>query len=118
MAYSPLAIKRRHVLGDIYDRCDHVESIPVYLDEKTGEPLGYADESLGHFADAFLFHLPEQICKKLSAGQFDYVFDCEYLRRTRGNKGSRRIKLNGILLTLKKNSKVNEATASTRSTRQ
>jgi hypothetical protein len=98
MTHSPLAMKRRHVLGDIYDRCEHVENIPVYLDTKAGEPVGYADESLGHFADAFLFHLPELVCKKLSTGHFDYIFDYEYVRRTAGSSGRRRIRLNGILL--------------------
>ncbi len=105
MTYSPLAIKRRHVLGDIYDRCDHVESIPVYLDEKSDEPLGFVDESMGHFADAFLFHLPELVCKKLSTGHFDYIFDYEYAGRTAGNSSQKRIKLNGILLVPKKNKK-------------
>jgi hypothetical protein len=114
MTYAPLAIKRRHVLGDIYDRCDHVESVPVYMDDKSGEPLGYADESLGHFADAFLFHLPEMICKKLSTGHFDYVFDCEYIRSPSA-AGRKRIKLNGILLVPKKNAKENASTGTIRS---
>jgi hypothetical protein len=75
------------------------------MGEKGGEPLGYADESLGHFADAFLFHLPELVCKKLSTGHFDYVFDCEYIRSAAGAAARKRIKLNGILLVPKKNAK-------------
>ena len=101
MTHSPLAIKRRYVLGDIYDRCDAVESIPVYMNDISEEPLGYADESLGHFADAFLFHLPEIICKKLSTGHFDFIFDFDYSGQPK--KALRtRIKLNGILLVPRK----------------
>ncbi len=106
MIHSPLAIKRRHVLGDIYDRCDHIENIPVYFETKTEEPLGYADESLGHFADAFLFHLPEHFCKKLSTGHFDYIFEYEYALGVGRPGGRKRIKLTGILLVPKQNSKV------------
>ncbi len=61
MAYSPLAIKRRNVLGDIYNYCEPVENLPVYLENNLEETIGFADESLGHYADAFLFHLPEDI---------------------------------------------------------
>lgn len=102
MTYSPLAIKRRNILGDIYSRCDTVESIPVYLNDQSDELLGYADESLGLYADAFLFHLPEIICKKLSTGHFNYVFDCDYSDETLKIGKGRRIKLNCILLVPKK----------------
>lgn len=40
--------------------------------------IGYADESLGHYADAFLFHLPEDVCKKLSTGHFVYSFNFDF----------------------------------------
>lgn len=102
MKYSPLAIKRRNILGDIYNRCDSVESIPVYLNDKSDELLGYADESLGFYADAFLFHLPEIICKKLSTGQFDYVFEFDYSDEAVKRGKERRIKLRGIMLVPKK----------------
>lgn len=98
MTYSPLAIKRRQVLGDIYDRCDSIESIPVYLKDKSGEPLGTVDESMGDFADTFLFHLPEIICKKLSAGQFEYIFEYKYARKTKKSGKNKRIILTSILL--------------------
>jgi hypothetical protein len=98
MTYAPLAIKRRNILGDIYNRCDTVDSIPVYLNIKSEEPLGYADESLGHYADAFLFHLPENVCKQLSTGHFDYAFDFDYLDDKDKTNKKRRIKLNCILL--------------------
>jgi hypothetical protein len=102
MKYAPVAIKRRNVLGDIYSRCDSIESIPVYLNDKSDESVGHADESLGHFADAFLFHLPEIICKKLSSGHFDYVFEFDYSDEKKKNNKKRRIKLNSILLVPKK----------------
>ena len=79
MSYSPLAIKRSHVLGEIYKYCDSVESIPVYLNDATGALLGHVDESMGRFRDAFLFHLPEDVCKKLSTGHYNYVFDYDVL---------------------------------------
>ena len=75
MTYSPLAIKRRQVLGDLYAVCDNVEMVPVHLDNAEGEKIGYVDESLGHYADAYLFHLPEDVCKKLSTGHYIYSFD-------------------------------------------
>jgi hypothetical protein len=96
MSYSPLAIKRSRVLGDIYKHCETVESIPVYMNDTSGELLGYVDESLGHYADAFVFHLPEDICKKLSSGHFNYSFDYDVLSGKSDNK--KRIKLNHIML--------------------
>ncbi len=100
MSYSPLAIKRRNVLGDIYKHCYSVESIPVYMNEVSGEALGFVDESLGIYADAFLFHLPEDICKKLSTGHYNYSFDYEVLYDQTDKK--KHIKLNCIMLVAKK----------------
>lgn len=77
MKYSPLAIRRRNILGDIYGKCEAVESIPVYLEDKTTEPIGHVDESLGRYADAFVFHLPEDICKKLSTSGYEVFIDSE-----------------------------------------
>ena len=71
-------MSRRHVLGDLYSRCETVVNVPVYLDNKEGEMLGYVDQGLGHYADAFSFHLPEEVCKKLSAGYFTFAFDLDY----------------------------------------
>jgi hypothetical protein len=96
MSYSPLAIKRSHVLGEIYKYCDAVESVPVYLNNTQGELLGHADESLGRYADAFLFHLPEDVCKKLSTGHYHYVFDYDVCYDNADKK--RRIKLKYIML--------------------
>lgn len=101
MSYSPLAIKRNYVLGKIYNQCDAIESIPVYMNDQSGELLGYVDESLGHYADAFTFHLSEDICKKLSTSHYDYAFGFEYSETTQ-TSNKRRIKLNHILLVGKK----------------
>lgn len=96
MNYSPLAIKRSQVLGDIYRRCEKIESLPVYLNDVSGELLGHVDESLGQYADAFVFHLSEDVCKKLSSGQYVYGFDYDVLESSGGR--SSHIKLNYILL--------------------
>lgn len=101
MTYSPLAIKRRQVLGDLYAQCDNVEMVPVHLDNAEGEKIGFADESLGHYADAYLFHLPEDICKKLSTGHYIYSFDYDYTDPDATGR-HRRITLNYIFLTGRK----------------
>lgn len=105
MTYSPLALKRRQVLGDLYPICDNLEMVPVHLDNAEGEKIGYVDESLGHYADAYLFHLPEDVCKKLSTGHYLYSFDYDYADPESTGR-NRRIKLNYIFLTGRK---VNEA---------
>ena len=97
MAYAPIALSRRHVLGEYYSRCDAIESVPVYLEAPDGELLGQVDESMGKYADAFLFHLSEDFCKKLSAGHFTCSFDFEKVEETEGAP-RRRIKLNSITL--------------------
>jgi hypothetical protein len=96
MSYSPLAIKRSRVLGNIYKNCEPIESIPVYLNDTSGELLGYADESLGHYADAFVFHLAEDVCKKLSSGHYNYGFDYEVVNKQADK--NRHFKLNCIML--------------------
>ena len=96
MSYSPLAIKRSQVLGNIYKRCEKIESIPVYMNDVEGERLGHVDESLGQYADAFVFHLSEDVCKKLSSGHYIYGFDYDVLE-SNGDKNSH-IRLNHILL--------------------
>ena len=101
MTYSPLAIKRRQVLGDLYAVCDNVEMVPVHLDNAEGEKIGYVDESLGHYADAYLFHLPEDVCKKLSTGHYIYSFDYDYTDPESTGR-NRRITLNYIFLTGRK----------------
>ncbi len=91
-------MKRSYVLGELYKRCENVESIPVYLEDPSGELLGYVDECLGHYADAFSFHLSEDVCKKLSASGYSYAFDYEALDKAAADNGKSRIKLNYMLL--------------------
>lgn len=93
MEKNLLNLKRRHVLGNLYSRCENIESIPVYLDVVTEEPIGFADESLGRYVDAFSFHLPEAICKKLSSN--GYVVAVDYDVSAENN---RRYKLNHFVL--------------------
>jgi hypothetical protein len=101
MTYGPLSLSRRHVLGDLYARCDAIESVPVFMDNSEGEMLGYVDESLGHYADAFCFHLSEDVCKKLSAGHFTYSFEYD-LADDAEAAARRRVKLSRIILTARK----------------
>ena len=78
MTYSPLAIKRPQVLGDLYNLCDAIDQVPIILAGETNANIGFADESLGKYADAFLFHVPEEVCKKLATSHYIYSFDYEY----------------------------------------
>ncbi len=96
-------MSRRHVLGDYYSRCEPIVSVPVYLDSSKGEMLGYADQGLGHYADAFSFHLPDDICKKLSAGHFTYAFEFSYSERKATPGRHRRVKISSISLITRKN---------------
>lgn len=100
MAPIILSLSRRHVLGDLYSRCDAVEGeIPVYLDDEVAPVvIGYADQSLGHYADAFSFHLEAENCKKLSSGQFAFSVNHE-LPKGRVAGSPRRAKLTSITLT-------------------
>ena len=100
MSYGPISLSRRHVLGDLYARCEAIESVPVYMGGDDGEMLGFVDESLGHYADAFCFHLSEEVCKKLSAGHFTYSFEYDLAEDTEASK--RRVKLNRIILNARK----------------
>jgi hypothetical protein len=76
MSYGPLSMARRHILGDLYMRCDATtEEIPVFLGGDEPELVGHVDQSLGHYADAFTFHLSEDLCKRMSSGHFSYSFE-------------------------------------------
>lgn len=78
MSFNPLSLSRRHVLGDLYPNCEHVtDNVPVYMLGEENELVGHAAESLGHYADALTFHLTDDICKRLSAGQYTYEFDLD-----------------------------------------
>ena len=105
MNYSPIAIKRRSVLGSLYEQCANIESIPVYLNDASGEIIGYADESLGRYADAFLFRLPEDICKKLSMSGFEFGFDYQKAETEQPSQ-KQKFTLNHILLIAKQRAAV------------
>jgi hypothetical protein len=96
-------MSRRHVLGDYYSRCDAIVSVPVYLDSSKGEMLGYADEALGHYADAFSFHVPDDVCKKLSAGFFTYSIEFNYAEKKATPGRYRRVKISSISLIPRQN---------------
>jgi hypothetical protein len=104
MAYSPLTLSRRHVLGELYSRCERVVEVPVYLNELSGERLGFADESLGVYADALTFHISEENCKKLAGGQFLYSFNYDFANRSDAAlpAAKRRVKLKSIMLIMRK----------------
>jgi|CXWL01.1.fsa_nt_gi hypothetical protein len=102
MKYSPLSISRRHVLGDLYGRCDHLESIPVFLTDDQTEPIGHVDEGLGRYADAFCFHLSDDDCKKLSTGNFTFSFDYDTAATGSAEMRNRRVTLKSIILNPRK----------------
>ena len=102
MTYSPLSLSRRHILGELYSRCDSlIESVPVYLAGVEPELLGHADECLGHYADAISFHLADDVCKRLSSGQYTYSFDFQYSDPSNRDRRSR-ITLTSITLNARK----------------
>lgn len=98
MKYSPLSLSRRHVLGDLYSRCDALTGrVPVYLAGDEQELLGHADEALGRFADAISFHLSDEMCRKLSSGHFTMTFDYN-LSEAKDPEVRRRVVLRSIIL--------------------
>ena len=102
MVLGILSLSRRHVLGSLYDRCDAIQgSIPVYLSGDEPDLLGYADQSLGHYADAFSFHLNADLCKKLSMGQFSYSIGYEH-SEPQGRELRGRVKVTSINLVMHK----------------
>ena len=103
MSINQLSMSRRHVLGGYYSRCESIVSVPVYLEGTDGEMLGYVDQGLGHYADAFSFHLPDDVCKKLSSGYFTFAFNFSYAEAAPAQTGSRRVKLNSISLVARQN---------------
>jgi len=101
MSQTVLSLSRRHVLGDLYHRCDVMTGdIPVYLAGE-GDPvlLGHANESLGHYADAMSFHLEPDECKKLSSGNFSFSITYEH---SSPGEPRGRVKLTSITLTGRK----------------
>jgi hypothetical protein len=101
MSTNSVAFRRRNILGALYRQCDPVSSIPVYLDDTDGEPIGTMEENPNQYADSFIFHLPDNICKKLSTNSFDIGIDYDFADEN-ADSNNRRIKLNHIILAVKK----------------
>lgn len=97
MNFNTISFKRRSILRELYKRCDTITSIPVYMNDVSEEPVGTAEESLEHCADAFKFYLPEKVCKRLSTNGFDINFDYDFTSATKVSENDR-IKLNHIIL--------------------
>ncbi|HRH46454.1 MAG TPA: hypothetical protein PKY82_32725 [Pyrinomonadaceae bacterium] len=98
MEKSLLSLKRRHVLGNLYGKCDNIVGIPVYLNEFSEEPIGFVDENLGKYADAFSFHLPDVISKKLASNGYVVAVDYDV-----SDINSNKYKLNYFVLLLPPN---------------
>jgi hypothetical protein len=103
MGTTSISFSRRHVLGDFYSRCDAIVNVPVYLDTPQGEMVGYMDQGLGHYADAFSFHMADDMCKKLSSGHYTYAFDFEFSEAENAPGRHRRMKLVSICLVARQN---------------
>ena len=103
MTFIPITLARRHVLGKHYNRCDRMTTdVSVYLNDKTGERLGFVDEGSNKYADAFTFHLPEDFCKKLADGHFIYTFEFRSSASLPASSSAkRRVKLTSIFLTMR-----------------
>lgn len=102
MSLNTITFKRRNILGELYKQCDTVSSIPVYMNDTTEEPIGTVEESHDHYADAFLFHLPDSVCKKLSTNGYDIGIDYDF--NDKNEDSTKRIKLNHIILAVKQGS--------------
>ena len=97
MNLNTIAFKRRRILGELYQQSEPVSNIPVYLNDTSEEPIGTVEESPNHYTDAFLFHLPDAICKKLSNNSYDIGIDYDF-----ADNNKNRVKLNHIILVVKK----------------
>jgi len=108
MSHSPLSMARRHVLGTLYSRCEALtDNVPVFItpaEGDDGEPAltGHVSQTADLYADAFIFDLPDDVCKQLSAGYYSYSF--EYEHADPGLRGSRGpIRLSSISLIARQN---------------
>ena len=98
MSLQTISIARSQVLGSFNSRCEKIELIPVYMSEDLETQIGFVDQSLGPYSDAFSFHLPPDMCKRLSSGQFSFSFG--YDNKEWAERGQKpRITLNYICLT-------------------
>ena len=97
MNLNTVIFKRRAILGDLFDQCDAIESIPVYLNGVEEEPIGTVEESPASYSDAFVFKLPSNVCKSFSIGDYHVGFDYNVDEESRDG-GKKRVKLNHIVL--------------------
>jgi hypothetical protein len=99
MTHTPLTLSRRHVLGDLYPQCERLTSVPVFWESVDGSPLGFVEEGTSQYADAFTFHIEEQLCRKLASGQVICLFNYEFASASNGGTGGkRRIRLTSFVL--------------------
>src|SRR3982750_241380 len=77
MSIETVSFARRYVLGDLHGRCDVIDLVPVFFEDDPSTEIGFVDQSLGPYADAFSFHLPADVCKKLSAGYYRFSLGLE-----------------------------------------
>jgi hypothetical protein len=103
MNLNTISFKRRNILGALYKQCDTVECIPVYMNDTLDAPIGTVEENPNHYTDAFLFHLPDVVCKKLSTNGYDIGIDYDFTEKNR-RSGNNRIKVNHIILAVKQGS--------------
>ncbi len=103
MNLNTISFKRRNILGELYKKCDTVSSIPVYMNDKTEEPIGTVGDCADSYADAFLFHLPDHVCKKLSTNSYNIGIDYDLSEESKDLTNAR-IKLNCIILAVKQGS--------------
>lgn len=99
MQFSPLTIRRRYILGNLTDKCGVVNEVPIYLNEITESPVGYVNELPERYKDAFLFHLPEDICKRLASNGYNLDLDYDFCEQEAKSKNNKQIRLNHIILT-------------------
>lgn len=101
MANNSLTLSRKHVLGDLYSRCDPVESVPIYWSDPSGPMVGFVGEAEGDYSDAFTFHMSDDLCRKLAGGQVLCRFNYEFAGETdqANAKTKRRLSLTSFVLT-------------------
>ncbi len=100
MNLNTVIFKRRRILGDLYDQCDAIESIPVYMNNTDEEPIGTVEESPATYGDAYVFKLPANICKAFAVGDYHIGVDYDFADKDK-TAGSDRIKLNHMILVAK-----------------
>ena len=61
MSLETVTFARRHVLGQMHSRCESVDMLPIFMDGDMETQIGYVDENMGRFADAYSFHVPADV---------------------------------------------------------